>query len=180
MALLQQLRAEFILELALLRGNVDALTARTRELELTQFSTTTKLRGEVVIGLTSSVAGEDARGNDLDDVTTLGHRTRLNVETSFTGRDLLRARLQAEGLGTLTSRTLTPEGELAFTGETNNALALDALLYRFPVGNDTEVLVAANAGDADDFTNTVNPYFDGDGTSGAISRFATRPPFTTS
>ncbi len=175
LTILQRLRQGFILELALLRADVDALTARTRELELTQFSSTTKLDGEVIFGLASIVDGEDADGNDIDTVTTFGHRTRLNLETSFTGRDILRTRLQAEGLGSLESRTLTPEGELAFTGETDSDVQVDELLYSFPIGNRTEVVIAANAAGAEDFANTVNPYLDGDGASGALSRFGTRP-----
>lgn len=172
---LERLSDQFILELSLLRGDVDAVTARTAELELTQFSTTTKLRGEVLFGLASIVTGDDAQGNQADGITTFGNRTRLNLETSFTGRDVLLTRLQAEGLGSLEDRTLTPEGELAFTGEGDNDIEIDALLYRLPVGRDTEVVIAANGGEAEDFADTLNPYFDGDGGSGAISRFATRP-----
>jgi len=172
----RQLQEEFTLELALLRGRVDALTARITELELTQFSTTTQLEGEVVIAAAGVAAGEQVNGNPVNKVTTLGHRTRLNLETSFTGRDLLRTRLQAEGLGSLSQTTNTPEGDLAFTGGTENTVEIDTLLYRFPVGDRTQVVVAANATDAEDFTNTVNPYFDGDGATGALSRFATRPP----
>ena len=169
LATLEQLTNEFVLELSLLRGDVDALTARTRELELTQFSTTTQLDGEVIIGAAGIVSEDDT-------VTTLGHRTRLNLDTSFTGQDLLRTRLQAEGLGRLERRTGTPEGELSFTGARDSDLEIDALLYRFPIGNQTQVVIAANAGAADDFTDTINPYLDGDGASGAVSRFATRAP----
>lgn len=175
-AILDQLRQGFIVELAILRGNVDGLTARTQELELTQFSTTTQLRGEVVFGLAAIVTGEDANGNEVDDVAIAGHRTRLNLETRFTGQDLLVTRLQAEGLGTLERRTLTPEGELAFTGATDNNVELDALVYSFLVGNRTQVVVAAQADAPYYFASTLNPYLDGDGASGAVSRFATRPP----
>ncbi|WP_273247326.1 iron uptake porin, partial [Limnospira indica] len=48
LAVLQRLQEEFAAELATLRGRVYALEARTAELEANQFSTTTKLRGEVV------------------------------------------------------------------------------------------------------------------------------------
>ncbi|MEL6322393.1 MAG: iron uptake porin, partial [Cyanobacteria bacterium J06626_14] len=48
LAVLQRLQEEFAAELATLRGRVDALEARTAELEANQFSTTTKLRGEVI------------------------------------------------------------------------------------------------------------------------------------
>lgn len=46
LATLQKLQEEFSAELATLRGRVDALEARTTELEANQFSTTTKLNGE--------------------------------------------------------------------------------------------------------------------------------------
>ena len=49
---LKKLLAEFGAELAVLKGRVDGLEAQVSELEATQFSTTTKLRGEAnfVIG----------------------------------------------------------------------------------------------------------------------------------
>ncbi len=47
LATLQRLQEEFAAELATLRGRVDGLEARTAELEANQFSTTTKLSGQV-------------------------------------------------------------------------------------------------------------------------------------
>src|SRR4028119_1780159 len=92
LAILQRLQEEFAAELATLRGRVDGLEARTTELEANQFSTTTKLAGEVIFGLSDSFVGD---GIDFDDdqddtVTNLGYRVRLNFNTSFTGRDLLK------------------------------------------------------------------------------------------
>jgi hypothetical protein len=60
--------------------------------------------------------------------------------------------------------------------EASNTVGLDALLYQFPLGKNTTVILEANAGAADDFANTVNPYFDGDGSYGALSNFGTRNP----
>lgn len=170
LAQVRGLLQEFTTELALLRGRTDAATARVAELERTQFSTTTKLEGEMIFGLTSLFAG----GAGLNKTTLFGNRARLNLVTSFTGEDELLTRLQSEGLGSLTG-DLTPEGELFFTGGTDNDLGIDALVYRFPVGERTEVVAMANAAAADDFANTINPYFDGDGATGALSTFATRP-----
>ncbi|MGI8504432.1 MAG: iron uptake porin [Hassallia sp.] len=51
LATLQRLQEEFSAELATLRGRVDALEARTAELESNQFSTTTKLNGEVIFNV---------------------------------------------------------------------------------------------------------------------------------
>ncbi|PSB50144.1 porin, partial [filamentous cyanobacterium Phorm 6] len=172
LAAIQKLQEEFAVELATLRGRVDALESRTTELEANQFSTTTKLNGEVIFALTGIARGEDAEGNDADTTTAFGSRVRLNFDTSFSGQDLLRTRLQVLNLGSFsTNNTKTAEGELRFNagpfGEASNTVGLDALLYQFPLGKSTTVILEANAGAADDFTNTVNPYFDGDGGSGA-------------
>lgn len=59
LATLQRLQEEFSAELATLRGRVDALEARTAELEANQFSTTTKLTGEVIVAI-SDVFGDEA------------------------------------------------------------------------------------------------------------------------
>ena len=172
----QQLVAQFGPELAILRANVDALQARTGELELTQFSTTTKLNGEVIFGITGIVSGDNIFGQPVDNVTIFGSRTRLSLETSFTGRDLLRTRLQASGLNSFTRRTQTSEGNLAFAAEdANNNIQIDTLLYKFPIGRSTEVVIAASGGRAYDFASTVN-FLDGDGGFGALSRFGTRNP----
>jgi hypothetical protein len=58
LATLARLQEEFAAELATLRGRVDALEARTAELEANQFSTTTKLTGEVIFAI-ADVFGEE-------------------------------------------------------------------------------------------------------------------------
>ena len=181
LASMQRLQEEFAAELATLRGRVDVLEARASELEANQFSTTTKLNGEVIFGLAGIARGDDAEGREADKTTAFGSRVRINFDTSFSGEDLLRTRLQVLNLGAFsTENTKTAEGELRFNvgpfGEANNIVALDALLYQFPVGKNTTVILEANAGAADDFVNTVNPYFDGDGSYGALSNFGTRNP----
>lgn len=181
LASVQRLQEEFAAELATLRGRVDVLEARTSELEANQFSTTTKLNGEVIFGLTGIARGDDANGEKADKTTAFGSRVRINFDTSFSGEDLLRTRLQVLNLGSFsTNNTKTAEGELRFNAgpfaEASNTVGLDALLYQFPIGKSTTVILEANAGAADDFTNTVNPYFDGDGSYGALSNFGTRNP----
>ncbi|MBD0308204.1 MAG: iron uptake porin, partial [Microcoleus sp. T1-bin1] len=61
LASLQKLQEEFAAELATLRGRVDALEARTAELEANQFSTTTKLNGFAWFNLTGAFAGDRVR-----------------------------------------------------------------------------------------------------------------------
>lgn len=179
---LRRLVQEFQAELQTLGGRVDNLEGRASFLEDHQFSTTTKLNGTAIFALAGVAGGENAQGDDIDKVTAFGDRVRLNFDTSFTGKDLLRTRLQASNLAAFSgTSTFTPEGDLRFadgtfgTGGGNN-VEIDALLYQFPLGEKNTVVVEANAGAPDDFTNTVNPYIDGDGDSGAISQFGTRNP----
>ncbi|MGB6295187.1 MAG: iron uptake porin, partial [Rivularia sp. (in: cyanobacteria)] len=93
---LQRLQSEFSAELATLRGRVDALEARTAELEASQFSTTTKLQGEAIFAAIGATGGAP----DSDDPNIiLTNRVRLNLNTSFTGKDLLITGLQAHNFG---------------------------------------------------------------------------------
>ncbi len=172
LATLQRLQEEFAAELATLRGRVDSLEARTAELEANQFSTTTRLEGEAIFALTSAFDGDDAFGAPLSDNPTFSDRLRLNLETSFTGRDNLRTRLST---GNTQGRGDLLEGALAFEQDEANDIGLEVLLYSFPLGDNTEVTVAAAGGASDDFASTVNA-LDGDGASGAISAFGTRHP----
>lgn len=141
-----------------------------------QFSLTTKLQGQVIFGATGTVGGDFSRN------TAFGHRSRLELKTDI-GGGTLTTRLQAVGLGLSnqaptagTTAVATPEGSLSWTdGTTTNSLGIDALKYEFALSPQTQVVVAANAGASDDFTDTINPYFDGDGASGSISAFGNRP-----
>ncbi len=176
---LQKLLENFSNELATLRGKVDSLEARTAKLEANQFSTITKLQGEAIFAVTSIAAGKNALGNKIDRVPVLATRTRLNFESSFTGKDFLRTRLQVNNLDAFSNRsTLTPEGDLSFSAglfeSGSNEIQLDELSYIFPIGEKTQGFVATNATGSDSFTDTINPYFDGDGGSGSLSRFGTR------
>jgi hypothetical protein len=168
---LQRLQEEFSAELATLRGRLDAVEARTSELEVNRFSTTTKLEGEVVAVISDVLGGNQSIINKN---TTLAARTRVEFVTSFTGRDTLFTRIAANNI--FSPNIGTPEGNLAFAGESGTTNAeVDALFYEFPLGAKTQVIAIANAGAADDITNTVN-IFDGDGSTGALSTFGTRNP----
>lgn len=178
LATLERLQQEFAAELATLRGRVDALEVRVAELEANQFSTTTKLRGESIFGLTVA-EGETAFGGDVSSEPIFATRTRLNFDTSFTGQDLLRTRLQVANLQSYSGNaTFYPEGDLKFDAglyqEGDSTFRLDTLLYSAPIGP-AQFIFMANNGAADDFASTINP-LDGDGGSGALSRFGTRAP----
>jgi Carbohydrate-selective porin, OprB family/S-layer homology domain len=85
---IHKLRSEFATELGVVRGRVESLEARTVTLERQQFSTTTRLSGEVIFALSDEFS-------DRNNNTVLQNRIRLSLKTSFTGKDLLEARLDA-------------------------------------------------------------------------------------
>jgi len=174
---LQRLVQEFEAELATLGTRVDDLEGRVAFLEDHQFSTTTKLNGEVIFAISDLFGEEDNVLNaDFDDNTVFQDRVRLNFDTSFTGKDRLRTRLQARNVATfeaLSGNGLTREGRLGFEGDEGNDVQLDILGYRFPVGP-AVVQIYANGAGLDDLATTVNP-LDSSG-SGSISRFGQRNP----
>jgi hypothetical protein len=132
---LQKLQEEFAAELATLRGRVDSLEARTATLERQQFSVTTKLSGEVIFSLASAYGAypggnaafinntnnnvlggaltAPAAGRDAEIV--FNNRVRLNLLTSFSGKDLLITGLQAYNFGGGSS-PVTRAGILPETG----------------------------------------------------------------
>jgi Carbohydrate-selective porin, OprB family/S-layer homology domain len=146
LAALQSLQEEFQAELATLRGRVDALEATTAELKAKQFSTTTKLAGEVIFDVGGLLDGESVPGIDSDREITFGSRLRLNLNTSFTGKDLLRTRLQANNIqsygtrfstGTGAAATIFPGAKLEYDSGSRSPdtnISLNELWYRFPVG----------------------------------------------
>merc|ERR1712205_297009 len=90
---LKRLMKELEKELAILKGRVDGLEARVGELEATQFSTTTKLKGQAtfVIGA-NSFGGNAEQGTSKraklaarqSGGTTFNYDLRLFLDTSFT------------------------------------------------------------------------------------------------
>ncbi|MBW4562479.1 MAG: iron uptake porin [Mojavia pulchra JT2-VF2] len=172
LATLQRLQEEFSAELATLRGRVDSLEARTAELEANQFSTTTKLVGEAIFAVTDNFGSNDTNN------TVFQNRVRLDLQTSFTGRDILHTRLATGNAGGLLLPGGTFEGTQTFnlSPSTNNSVFIDWLSYYFPIGN-SQVYIAAVGGIHSDYTPTVNPYFeDFDGGNGALSTFASESP----
>ena len=148
---LKRLMKEFEKELAILKGRVDGLEARVGELEANQFSTTTKLKGIATFVLgANSYSGTNSAGVDFlkgtQGATTFNYDVRLNFDTSFTGKDLLRTTLRAGNFGdTAYANGVLPNNslEVAFQeGEAgSNIVGINRLFYQFPVGSDFTVTV---------------------------------------
>ena len=156
---LKRLMKEFEKELAILKGRVDGLEARVGELEATQFSTTTKLKGKstFVIGATNAggtKAAADAYNSDFG-ATTFNYDQRLVFNTSFTGKDKLLARMRAgnfkkggnafagSGVNLAALDVATDSG--AQDSNISNNVIIDRLYYKFPVGDQFTVIAGAVA-----------------------------------
>ncbi|MEH2015621.1 iron uptake porin [Nostoc sp.] len=192
LATLQKLQEQFAAELATLRGRVDAVEARTAELEANRFSTTTKLTGEAII---AGVGASGGAPNDSDPNIILVNRVRLNLTTSFTGKDSLITGLQAynflggaDGQGSLqqslglaapllSASSARTSFEPQFPGLNVNTLSsvgansvqVYKLLYIFPVANKL-TLFAGTAAETSDAFPAITPFY-GEGQE-SISRFA--------
>jgi Carbohydrate-selective porin, OprB family/S-layer homology domain len=178
LATIRRLQEEFAAELATLRGRVDALEARTAELEANQFSTTTKLQGEVAFVLADSWGSGNSLDENDDSQTIFGDRVRLQLVSSFSGKDKLYTRLTAGNLdNSFADEIGTNEGRFAFDGEAGNDITIDRLHYVFPVGDKLTVTAMASGGGHHFYADTFNPGLEaGGGASGALSRFAERNP----
>ena len=163
LATLQKLQTEFAAELVTLRGRVDALDSKTAKLEAQQFSTTTKLEGQVITAVSASGSGSDFLLTPSGTLTTNSgkanptviSRVRLNFNTSFTGEDLLLTHLEVGNSGTNLNNSLDNAGDvfLGFTGFNNSSkfdysgvgstVTLNRLRYDFPIGKNIQASIGA-------------------------------------
>ncbi len=192
LATIRRLQEEFKGELATLRGRVDALEARTAELEANQFSTTTKLQGEAVFGLAVANGfgdddGDDDDGGDDDDdddikssdirgreEVVFQDRVRLSFVTNFDERNQLITRLDASN-----AQALTASGQGATTYQTSdngNDVQLGWLAYYYN-GDKFQVYLPAAGALWQDFVPTISPYFEGaTGANNSLSSFGESNP----
>ncbi len=191
LAAIQRLVDEFRPELATLRTRLDRLEGRTAFLENHQFSTTTKLSGQAIIAAIGASGGAP-NGRDANIILT--NRVRLNLQTSFTGKDTLITGLQAYNFsggvfgGNSVQNTLFPGSTLTegmsklsfepqFAGFDvknlspvgSNSVSLYKLLYIFPVTSKV-TLFAGTAAEVSDAFPAITPFAD-EGQE-ALSRFA--------
>ncbi|MDB4677752.1 iron uptake porin [Synechococcus sp. AH-551-A21] len=166
---LKRLMKEFEKELAILKGRVDGLEARVGELEATQFSTTTKLKGVATFVIGANSFGGDAKqgrdyfliqqessgqfgvvggfgarrskvASEVSGATTFNYDLKLFLDTSFTGKDLLRTVLRS---GNFENSAFGGNGyvgldalEVAFQEDSGpNSVGVNRLFYQFPLGS---------------------------------------------
>jgi hypothetical protein len=143
---LKKLLTEFKGELAVLKGRVDNLNARVGVLEANQFSTTTKLKGVATFVVGGASNGTTATSTAADDHIAFNYDLKLNLDTSFTGKDLLRTTLRSNNFQ---NSTFGQNGSAALEVASNpsnvgqDGVALNRLFYQFPVGKNFTATVGA-------------------------------------
>ncbi len=177
---LKKLMKEFEKELAVVRGRVDGLEVKVGELEASQFSTTTKLTGlatfvvgantfsgsAINVGANSvnrapnSLTGLPRTPVNLPNATSFNYDLQLTLDTSFTGKDLLRTNLRAGNFGSSVfggepHALGLSELEVAFEQgcgdgvDCSDVVAIDKLFYQFPIGSQFTATIGARVGQED-------------------------------
>ena len=180
---LQKLQTQFAPELAQLRGRVDSLETRTAVLQAQQFSTTTKLVGQVETVIGGLVAGNNVVTNKpAPHVFTFQDDVVLKLNSSFNGTDQFRVTLGADNIaslgGTRSGLLGTSNGKTSDNASPtfpNNQLYVSGLRYRYLLGSNTAINVFAQSDGAFELglSGTINPYFEGSAANG-ISRYSRR------
>ena len=141
---LKRLADEFRNELTVIQGKVSNLQSQVGTLEATQFSTTTKLRGEANFVL-GGVDNYQTKNGDITH-TAFNYDLRLNLDTSFTGADLLRTRLRSSNFSSnpfgSSSSIFKLDKADSTTSEVGNNVVIDRLYYQFPAFNNKATLTA--------------------------------------
>ena len=145
---LKKLMAEFQKELAILKGRVDGLDARVGVLEANQFSTTTKLKGiaTMVVGGASNGYLPSGESADSGDHITFNYDVKLNLDTSFTGKDLLRTTLRSNNFqnSVFGQNGSSPLEVAANPSDTSaDAVGINRLFYQFPMGSNWTATLGA-------------------------------------
>ena len=158
----RRLSRDFAQELAGLQARSSGLEARVGLLDAQRFSTTTRLQGEATMVLAvpaflGSAATEVYQNNQSYGGLSLNYDLRLMVDTSFSGRDLLRTELRGGNFDNDSSTFAgsmrpTPLSELqvAFQqqvgADDRNVLGLYQLYYQWPLGSGFTATVGPRVG----------------------------------
>jgi len=146
---LKTLLVEFQQELALLKGRVKGLDGRIGVLEAGEFATTTKLVGKAEMvfgGVRNALNTDDIAGTaePLPSKPVFNYNIQLSLDTSFSGKDVLRTRLRAGNFNNSVFGNGNSLLELATDAPpTNDVVAIDRLYYQFPIGENLTATVGA-------------------------------------
>jgi hypothetical protein len=170
---IKRLTQEYRAQLTEIDRRLTIADKKIEQAQKNQFSTTTKLKGEVIFNVAGAASGADTSN------TVFGDRVRLLFETSFNGQDRLWTRLATgnqPGVNSNLKNGATAEATQVSEGNGGNAVGVDWLAYQFPYAN-SNVYVAAYNGIHVDYAPSYGSNFDDfTGGSGALSFFAESSP----
>ena len=189
-ATIEALTQKFNSELSIIRGRVDGVEARLGDLESTQFSTTTKLKGQAVFAVNAGgYTGDeiiDPNGDVITDsqpeATTL-YRTSLDFDTSFTGTDNLKIRLDtgSNGFDDNAAGVLEPNfGSILNYSDSpprDDSIGVGRAYYQFKPAQTLNVAIgpAMVATDYIDFSQYTRPSFRGISTESLAQNYLLFP-----
>ncbi|UAJ74468.1 iron uptake porin [Synechocystis sp. PCC 7339] len=173
--LLKKLAQDFQAELKQLAVRVDNLATRTAFLENHQFSTTTKLYGQTIVSF-DDVFGDRVGGDRNEFQPQLAYRVRFNLETSFTGKDLLRTRLQFSNFFNGVAQTGTNMTRFNYDDNSNNNVEVTHLWYRTPLTDNLTLRLGSVGVGYTDLVDTLTPPTIADDALGIPSRFGEYDP----
>ena len=175
---LKQLAQQFEQELAAMGARIDNLETRTAYLEDHQFSTTTKLNGDVIFIYSGVGGSEQADGPPNQPIQngkiTANYRSRMNFDTSFTGEDQLRVRIQTANYFLARAGSNLTDFNFSVASD-RNVPQVNKLQYRFPVGESLTVWINGAKITLDDVADPLAP-FTNSFTDGALSFFGAIAP----
>ncbi len=172
---LKQLSAQFEQELSALGTRVDNLESRVAYLEDHSFSTTTKLFNQTIISV-DDVWGNRVGGDRNEYQPRMAYRIRMNLETSFTGEDLLRTRLQISNFTDTTSTTGTNMTRLNYDDNSDNFVQIPHVWYRTPIADNLFLRVGSTGVGYTDLVDTITPPTIADDALGVPSKFGEYDP----
>ncbi|MDJ0554271.1 MAG: iron uptake porin [Microcoleaceae cyanobacterium MO_207.B10] len=181
LSILQRLQEDFAIELANVKSRIDALEARTAELEANQFSTTSILFGSIRTQLSNYFEAEG------DPQSTYQYNAYIAHITSFTGQDQLITAMgivnseRSEDLavtnqGRIVGATREGATDVQGSGNTDDIVRLIGLEYRFPITQKfaANVILANRFVFNQLFLRQFVPYYTPG--QGPVSAFAETPP----
>ncbi len=135
-----RLSNEFGTEMAILKGRVDGLEYKVKELSAGQFSPSTKMRGQVTFNLgvldTDADGVTNASGAAVREETLhMQYDAKYDLYSSFSGKDQLYTRIRT-GNGSGPFEDTTSGTHLSKSNSNSGSLKVDKIWYQFPIGDD--------------------------------------------
>jgi Carbohydrate-selective porin, OprB family len=186
--IVNKLQSEFTTELATLKQKLATLETKNNAIEKQQFSTTTKLFGQAILGLqgrTRNTADLNPRDGipdtpDPTTGTTFGYSSQLSLYTQLSSRSIVLLGLSAGNLSTAANSNNPPYflndtyTRLAYESNSDNQIRISDATWRFLVSDRLAFIIGATGVNPVSVFRGPNRYESAG--SGPISSFAQRNP----